>query len=49
MRFLSFSRNGQAGFGALVDGGVVDLSARYPELPDLRAAIAAESRIPVWW
>ncbi len=41
MRFLSFSRNGQAGFGALVDGGVVDLSARYPELPDLRAAIAA--------
>lgn len=41
MRFLSFSRNGQAGFGALVDGGVVDLSARYPELPDLRAAISA--------
>jgi 2-keto-4-pentenoate hydratase/2-oxohepta-3-ene-1,7-dioic acid hydratase in catechol pathway len=41
MRFLSFSRNGQAGFGALVDGGVVDLSARYPELPDLRTAIAA--------
>jgi len=41
MKFLSFSRNGQAGFGALVDGGVVDLSARYPELPDLRAAIVA--------
>lgn len=41
MRFLSFSRNGQAGFGALVDGGVVDLSARHPELPDLRAAISA--------
>ncbi|MEQ8233962.1 MAG: fumarylacetoacetate hydrolase family protein [Gammaproteobacteria bacterium] len=40
MRFLSFSRNGQTGFGAMVEGGVVDLSARYPELPDLRTAIA---------
>jgi len=41
MRFVSFSRNGQAGFGALVDGGVVDLGARFPELPDLRAALRA--------
>lgn len=41
MRFLSFSRNGEAGFGAAVDGGVVDLSARNPDLPDLRSAIAS--------
>ncbi|MEQ8661884.1 MAG: fumarylacetoacetate hydrolase family protein [Gammaproteobacteria bacterium] len=40
MRFLSFTRNGRAGFGAVVDGGVVDLAARHPELPDLRSAIA---------
>ena len=42
MKFLSFSREGQRGFGAWVDGGVVDLSARYPDLPDLRAAIRAD-------
>ncbi|MEX2479690.1 MAG: fumarylacetoacetate hydrolase family protein [Gammaproteobacteria bacterium] len=42
MRFLSFIRAGQAGFGAVVDGGVIDLGARHPELPDLRSALRAE-------
>ena len=41
MKFVSFSREGQQGFGAWVDGGVVDLSARHPDLPDLRAALRA--------
>jgi len=39
MKFLSFSNAGKRSFGAMVDGGVVDLGARYPELPDLRQAI----------
>ncbi len=39
MKFLSFSRAGVAGFGAAIDGGVVDLGRRYPEIPDLRAAL----------
>ena len=39
MKFLSFVANGSASFGAVVDGGVVDLGARHPELADLRAAI----------
>lgn len=41
MRFLSFSHAGQASYGAVVDGGVVDLGRRHPELPDLRAALRA--------
>ena len=39
MKFLSFSRAGVAGFGAVVDAGVVDLGRRFPELADLRAAL----------
>ncbi|MCH8334343.1 MAG: fumarylacetoacetate hydrolase family protein [Proteobacteria bacterium] len=39
MRFLSFAKNGNQSFGAVVDSGVVDLGARHPELPDLRGAI----------
>jgi 2-keto-4-pentenoate hydratase/2-oxohepta-3-ene-1,7-dioic acid hydratase in catechol pathway len=39
MKFLSFSRAGVAGFGAVVDAGVVDLGRRHPELADLRAAL----------
>ncbi|MDH3428423.1 MAG: fumarylacetoacetate hydrolase family protein [Gammaproteobacteria bacterium] len=41
MKFLSFENNGQAGFGAVIDSGVVDLGARHAELDDLRAAIRA--------
>lgn len=39
MRFLSFSHNGKASFGAAIDDKVVDLGERHPELADLRAAI----------
>ncbi len=43
MKFLSFSHAGRACFGAVVGRGVVDLSARHPELPDLRAAIRVDA------
>ena len=39
MRFLSFTRDGKPGFGAVANGGVIDLGAAHPELPDLRGAI----------
>jgi 5-carboxymethyl-2-hydroxymuconate isomerase len=39
MKFLSFSRNGNASFGAVNESGVVDLGARHAQLTDLRAAI----------
>ena len=39
MRFLSFVRDGKPSFGAIIDGGVVDLGAAHPELPDLRSAL----------
>jgi 2-keto-4-pentenoate hydratase/2-oxohepta-3-ene-1,7-dioic acid hydratase in catechol pathway len=41
MKFLSFRKEGRSGFGAVVDGGVVDLAARFPDLPDLRAVLRA--------
>lgn len=42
MKFLSFSKDGNDSFGAVVDGGVVDLGARHGGLRDLRDAIRAE-------
>lgn len=39
MKFLSFEYENKASFGAVVDGKVIDLGARHPELPDLRQAI----------
>lgn len=39
MKFLSFRFRGRASFGAVIDGGVVDLGARHKELAGLRAAI----------
>lgn len=41
MRFLSFVKDGKAGFGAAVDSGIVDLGAFHPDLKDLRTAIRA--------
>jgi len=41
MRFLSFEKDGRAGFGAVTDAGVVDLGARHGALRDLRDAIRA--------
>lgn len=41
MKFLSFEKDGKPSWGAVNDGGVVDLGARYQELEDLRAAIRA--------
>lgn len=41
MKYASFEHGGKASFGAIVDDGVIDISARHPELPDLRAAIRA--------
>jgi 2-keto-4-pentenoate hydratase/2-oxohepta-3-ene-1,7-dioic acid hydratase in catechol pathway len=40
-RFVSFSRHGRTGYGLLVDGGIVDCSARMAEgWPSLREVIA---------
>jgi 2-keto-4-pentenoate hydratase/2-oxohepta-3-ene-1,7-dioic acid hydratase in catechol pathway len=41
MRFLSFSKNGNESFGAVVGDGVVDLGARHENLTDLRSALRA--------
>lgn len=45
MRLLSFSFEGRDSFGVVVDSGVVDLGARHPEWPDLRAVLRAD-RLP---
>ena len=42
MKFLTFNANEQTSFGAVVNGGVVDLGRRHEELPDLRQAIREE-------
>ncbi len=42
MKFLSFVADGSESFGAVVDGRIVDLGARHPELADLRAALRAD-------
>ena len=42
MRFVSFEKDGHAGFGAVMDHGVVDLGARHEDLADLRDAIRGE-------
>jgi len=41
MKFMSFNLAGRDTFGAVIDGGVVDLGARHTDLGDLRAAIRA--------
>lgn len=39
MKFLTFSHDGQPSFGAVIDGGVIDLGKRHTDIPDLRQAI----------
>lgn len=39
MKFLSYRIKDETTYGAVIEGRVVDLGARYPELPDLREAI----------
>lgn len=41
MRFLSFEIDGRASWGAVSADRVVDLGARFPELPDLRETLRA--------
>ncbi len=41
MKFVSFTINGAASFGAVTDAGVVDLGARHDDLHDLRDALRA--------
>lgn len=41
MRWLSFEHAGKASYGIVKGDGVVDVGAREPGLPDLRAAIAS--------
>lgn len=44
MRLISFERHGRAGFGAVVDGGVVDLGATLGgRFADLKALLAADA------
>ncbi|TMJ22346.1 MAG: 2-hydroxyhepta-2,4-diene-1,7-dioate isomerase, partial [Alphaproteobacteria bacterium] len=41
-RLATYSTGGKTGYGAVVDGGIVDLSTRFEnEYPTLREAIAA--------
>jgi 2-keto-4-pentenoate hydratase/2-oxohepta-3-ene-1,7-dioic acid hydratase in catechol pathway len=42
MRLMSFRRGGSCSFGAVVDGGIVDLGGRLPSFPDLREALRAD-------
>lgn len=43
MKFASYSRLGRAGFGAIVDGGIIDLTgALRPDVSSLRQAIALD-------
>ena len=39
MKYISFEINNNNRFGGVNDDGVIDLSARFPDLQDLRAAI----------
>ena len=43
MKLISFVKEGTPGWGALLDGGVVDLSRRLPEYPTLKSAIEAQA------
>ena len=45
MKFLSFTQDGRASFGAVVEGGIVDLGARHTDLGHLREAIRT-GRLP---
>ncbi|WP_024280104.1 fumarylacetoacetate hydrolase family protein [Xanthobacter sp. 126] len=40
MKFASFTHAGNAGYGLVTDGGIVDLARRFPEAPTLRTFIA---------
>jgi len=47
MKFLSYSRNNKASYGALVsfsasETGIIDLAKRYPDYPDLRSVLRAD-------
>ena len=42
MRFASFRAGGQALYGAITEGGAIDLSGEFPNWPTLYAAIAAQ-------
>ncbi len=41
MKLVTFSAGGKVSWGAVVDGGVVDLGVRLPNIPDVRSLIAA--------
>ena len=43
MRLASYRQNGTDRFGAVSDGGLIDLSRRLPQFADLGAAIAADA------
>ena len=44
MRLVSFERQGRAGFGAVVDGGIVDLGTAFEgRYADLKALLAADA------
>lgn len=43
MKLLTYRVDGKAGFGALLDGGVVDVSTRAADLPSIRAALEQDA------
>lgn len=45
MKLVSFTRAGKAGFGAVVGEGVVDLTARLHDYPDLASVLADDASV----
>ena len=42
MKLTSFSRNNVAGYGAIADGGVIDLTSTIEGAPDLKSLLEAD-------
>lgn len=44
MKLASYIHAGRPSWGVVVDGGIVDMARRFPELPSLRGALAASAQ-----
>ena len=40
MKLISYYKEGKAHYGAIVEGGVVELTKRFPATPDLASLVA---------
>jgi len=43
MRIASYTQNGNASYGAVVDGGIVDLKKRLPRYPTLLSLLEGDA------